>query len=80
MVRARREYEGSLFAWHAAAVVAHLPFTARRLSPGEINPYRERDPEAERQLDEVRRHLAWQGLAAQAREAFERAGLLGGET
>lgn len=40
MAGARREFLGELAAWHAAAVIAHLPFTARSLDPASINPYR----------------------------------------
>jgi len=42
MVSARRQFLGELAAWHASAIIAHLPFTARALDPATINPYRRR--------------------------------------
>lgn len=74
MVRAKREYEGGLVAWHACAAIAFMPFTGKVLDPGKTNPYRERDPEAERKLEEVKRFVARTMLAAHIKEQFRRAG------
>jgi hypothetical protein len=74
MVRAKREYEGSLFAWHASLVVAFMPFTGRRLNPNSINPYRERNPEAEANLEAVRRFIAGMGFKVLAEKARNKRG------
>lgn len=52
MAGARRQFLGELAAWHASAIIAHLPFTARSLDPGSINPYRP-------QSGALARHRAW---------------------
>jgi hypothetical protein len=72
MARARREYEGSLFAWHAAAVIGFMPFTGKQLNPGAINPFGTSD-----RAGELARVKAWVDramFAAWVREQFSKAG------
>jgi hypothetical protein len=73
MLRAKREHDGFLAAWTAAEIVRHLPLTATALDPHDRNPFRERDPEAERKIQEVKRFIASVALATRAREAKEEA-------
>jgi hypothetical protein len=77
MARVKREYDGSLAAWHAATIVAFMPFTGKALSPNSINPYRPRDTEAARKLEEVRRFIGGMAFTVRAREAFEAAAAKG---
>jgi uncharacterized membrane protein YccF (DUF307 family) len=73
MAKARQEYQGLLSAWHAAAVIAHLPFTAARLSPRAINPFGA-PAVASEALQQVREARARTMMAVAAIEGFRMAG------
>jgi hypothetical protein len=73
MLGARREHDGFLAAWTAAEIVRHIPFTGENLNPHTINPFRVRDPDAERKLQEVKNFIASNALMVRAREAKEAA-------
>ena len=74
MCQAKREYEGSLFAFLAAVVVAHIPFTGHSLIPSAINPYRRVSPEAAQKLEEVSRFISNMAFTVGAKEAIEKEG------
>ncbi len=73
MLLAKREHDGFLAAWTAAEIVRHIPFSGEALNPHTINPFRVRDPEAERRLQEVKNFIASNALMVRAREAKEAA-------
>ena len=72
MVRARREYEGSLFAWLGCAIIAYMPFTGRVRSPAAVNPYGDGGPSSSSR-DVIRRVNRMRRRAFILAE-FERAG------
>lgn len=66
MADAARRHRGELAAWHAAIIVAHIPFTGQSLSPVEINPYRDAGRRESAALKRVKALIARCGLAALA--------------
>lgn len=68
MVRAKRENDGQLVAWHLCGIIAYMPFTGTSLDCNEINPYQPGTGDVQKKLAEVRRFIAWVGVKARAKK------------
>lgn len=64
MAKERRRESGLIAAWHAAAIIARLPFSAEVLDPNELNPFREARPAATKAMEELKQWQANRRWAA----------------
>lgn len=64
MATERRRFMGELAAWHAAVIVAHIPFTGESLDPAALNPYQVVPPHVADQIERIKAFVGRRRLAA----------------